>query len=443
MGFLEVLDVVCQTITVRKLRYKIPKKKGMKMSLKAEMNDWIQRICQEDGVLELMVKAQIHDLAENIRLNPELSWKEYNACKIQVEYLKKHHFSVTTSYCGMDTAYRAEYSVGDGGPVFAFCAEYDALPDIGHACGHHLICGSALTAALLTQKYLQSRGVKGKVVLFGCPAEETGGGKTKMAAVGALDDVDALMMAHPTGGTKAVICEYAGVCSAEVFFRCEKSGSPVARFANPTFANPLDAQVLLYQAVALKRHYTPVNSAIVGVINDGGVRANVIPRQTVSKYTLRSPDIKVLYGLGRMLEMMAKGAAMMTGTTAEVKLSVTSQPTIPCLPLSNAFLDAIEARGISVPEERGTTFGALAGTDFGNFSQLRPGVHVHFPLGQSVAHHSPEFAEAAGTEEAYRSMFAAGTAMACVGIRFLSDASYRKGVQKAFRYEKKQVNKGA
>ena len=400
--------------------------------------EWRRLIDNGDFILAAQEKTAVHELAESIRQNPELSWQEHKACQAQVAFLRERQFVVEESYCGMDTAYRAEFSSGEGGPVFAFCAEYDALPEVGHACGHHLICGSAVTAALLVQNYLKQSHVNGKVVLFGCPAEETGGGKTKMAAVGALNDVDALMMAHPTGGTKAIICEYSGVCAAEVFFRCEKSGSPVARFANPAFANPLDAQVLLYQAVALKRHYTPVNSAIVGVIPDGGVRANVIPRQTVSKYTLRSPDLKVLRSLGEMLKTMAKGAAMMTGTTAEVKLSVTSQPTIPCLPLSDAFLDAIEARGISVPEERGTTYGALAGTDFGNFSQLRPGVHVHFPIGQSVAHHSPEFAEAAGTEEAYRSMFAAGTAMACVGIRFLSDASYRKSVQKAFREAKKK-----
>ena len=408
--------------------------------LEKKTAEWLRTLNDGGFCLTAQEKAAVHGLAESIQQNPELSWQEHKACQAQVEFLRERQFVVETPYCGMDTAYRAEFSVGEGGPVFAFCAEYDALPEVGHACGHHLICGSAVTAALLVQNYLKQSHVDGKVVLFGCPAEETGGGKIKMAADGALNDVDALMMAHPTGGTKVVVSEYAGVCSAEVFFRCEKSGSPVARCANPAFANPLDAQVLLYQAVALKRHYTPVNSAIVGVIPDGGVRANVIPRQTVSKYTLRSPDLKVLRRLGEMLRTMAKGAAMMTGTTAEVKLLMGVQPTIPCLPLSNAYLDAIETLDVPVADFRGTNYG-LAGTDFGNFSQLRPGVHVHFPIGQSVANHSPEFTEAAKTAEAYRVMDAAGTAMACVAVRFLCDATYRKDVLKAYKASKKQSSR--
>ena len=383
----------------------------------------------------------LRSLTESIRLDPELSFQEFNACKRQVEFLKECGFAVVTPCYGLDTAYRAEFSSGKGTPVFAFCSEYDALPGVGHGCGHHLICGASLAAALHVKHVLEEYQLDGKVVILGCPGEETEGGKVEMAERGALDGIDALMMAHPTGGTAVICGEYSGVCSAEVTFTAEKAGSPVARCANPEFTNPLDAQVLLYQSVALRRHYMPFDSAISGCIPDGGVRANMIPSQTKSVYTLRSSDIELLKSLGEMFRDMAKGAALMTGTQVDVRLSMRHQPTLPALILRDEYLDNMDALGFKTPDLRRVYYGA-AGTDFGNFSRLRPGVHGHFPLGQIVAAHTLEFAELSASESAYTAMFSTAKAMALTALKYLRDPEFRRNVNDSFAQSIKPVNSG-
>ena len=386
-----------------------------------------------DKFLELSneEKDSLRALIEKIRMEPELSFQEYNACKNQVEYLTGNGFTVVTPYAGFETAYRAEFSFGSGTPVFAFCSEYDALPEIGHGCGHHLICGCALTAGLAVKKVLEQCHIDGKVVILGCPGEETDGGKVDMAKQGVLDDIDALMMAHPTGGESVICGEYSGVCSAEVTFTAEKTGSPVARVSNPEFTNPIDAQVLLYQAVALKRHYMPFDSAISGCIPDGGVRANMIPKQTKSVYTLRSSDMNILKELSEMFRNMAKGAALLTGTQVDVSLSMRHQPTLPCPALRDTYLDNMAALGFKTPENRHIYYGS-AGTDFGNFSRIRPGLHAHFPLGKKIAAHTAEFAEFSSTDQARKAMFSAGKALAKTAMKYITDPDFRKEAGSAF-----------
>lgn len=390
-----------------------------------------KKVCREEYRLLPPQRAEIQKLVQTIWKNPELSWKEKKTCELEIAFLKKHGFTVTNPYCGMDTAYRAEFGHRSGTPAFAFCAELDALPKVGHACGHHLVSGSAIAAALIVKELLVKKNIPGKIVVFGCPAEESGGGKINLAERGALEGVDAVMMAHPFNESAALYDPgYAGIKTAKIKFT-GTGGSGVARCANPKLVNPLDAQTLLYQAVALRRHYTPGNVAVIGVITEGGERSNVIPVSTTSVYTIRSQDLNELKKTAEMLHKMAKGAAMMTGAKLRFELSGRYEPTLPCYPLSDIYLEAAGALGMETRNGRGQLM--FAATDFGNLSQLRPGVHVHFPAGIRDALHTAGFAAGANKEKAYEYMFITGSAMAFTAMKYIQDPKYRKIVNDTFR----------
>lgn len=384
--------------------------------------------CREQYKLPDEQYAAIKTLIRFIWENPELSNQEFETSRKQTEFLKQNGFAVTSPYCGKPTAYRAEFRNEADKPCFAFCAELDALPGMGHACGHNLISGNAITAALIAKQQMIRENIQGKIVVLGCPAEETDGGKIDMAEAGAIEDIDALMLAHPISGDHALYdTGYAGSRIAKIYYHGE-GGSGVARCANPKYVNPLDAQNLLYQAVALRRHYTPHDLALIGCITNGGERANMIPVMTSSIYTIRSQNLEHLLQAAEMLKEMAEGAAMMTGTKLQFELTGRYQPTLPCHPLSDIFLDAAQACGI--PEVRNGRGGLnFACTDFGNLSQLRPGVHVHCPIGSIASPHTQAFNIAANSEKAYEYMFMTGAAMACTALKFMQDPVFREQVK--------------
>ena len=385
-------------------------------------------------------KAEVLELAKWIWENPELGSNEVQAAARQVAYLRGKGFAVTERYVGLATAYRAEFTSGTGSPTFAFCTEYDALPNVGHACGHNLNCGAALSAALIVQRELKATGANGRVVLFGCPAEETFGGKIDMANAGALEGVDAIMMCHANPGTRpSRDTGYAGLRAVTVTYR-GFGASPVARWASPKIRNPLDAQTLLYEAVALRRHYTPREVAVAGTITKAGARSNMVPDETVASYTVRSQDLDLLNEWAAELKRMAEGAALMTGTEVEVDIKGRYQPTNPCFELSDVYLDAMAEQGLvgTKSHEKDLNFAA---TDFGNFSQLRPGVHMHFPIFADEPCHSKGFAAACNTPPAYESMFKSGAAMAATALRYIGDSDFREKVNGEFSESKKGNSK--
>lgn len=385
-------------------------------------------------------KTEVLELAKWIWANPELGGKEVQAVAKQVAYLRGKGFAVAERYVGLETAYRAEFASGTGSPTFAFCTEYDALPNVGHACGHNLNCGAALSAALIVQRELKATGENGRIVLFGCPAEETFGGKIDMANAGALDDVDAIMMCHANPGARpSADFGYAGLRSVKVTYR-GVGASPVARWASPKIRNPLDAQTLLYEAVALRRHYTPKEVAVAGTIVQAGERSNMVPNETVASYTVRSQDLVLLNEWAAELKRMAEGAALMTGTEVEVEIGGRYQPTNPCFSLSDDYLDVMAEQGL-VGVKRHEKVLEFAATDFGNFSQLRPAIHMHYPIFADEPCHSKGFAAACNTSPAYESMFKSGAAMAATALRYIGDFDFRDKVNREFSESKKGNSK--
>lgn len=386
-------------------------------------------------MLDEAIKEGIFSLVKKVWENPELSGEEVFACAEQIKFLKENHFTVISPVAGEKTAYKAEFIVKgkeEKGYTFAFCAEYDALPDVKHGCGHHLIMGSALVAAFSLKELLEKNNITGKVVVLGCPAEETYGGKSKIAESNITEGIDAFLMAHPTGGYSALgDIAYSGLKGVKVIYH-GTGGSPVARMANPAFHNPLDAQTLLYQAVAMRRHFFPRDVTIVGVISDGGSRANMLPVTSESNYTVRSQDPAHLEEYTQMLEKMAQGAALMTGTEVEIKVSKGLPPTRPNMVFNTSFLDNMEKKGYRVSRAKPVRGGCFAVTDFSTLSQKKPGCHLHFPIMENASAHTEKFYLLSGQEKAYQSMLDTGISMAETAFMFMSDEKKRSSVREAF-----------
>lgn len=374
-------------------------------------------------------KAELNELSLAIWNHPEIAWQEKFAAAHVREFLEKRGFAVTAPCFGVETALRAESGKGDG-PVFAFASEYDALPEIGHGCGHNLICVAGIAAFLAAAELLRESGIPGKVVLLGTPAEEGAGGKVKMLANGCLEGIDAVMMVHPG----AVNCTDSGSTAnqgLEVAFR----GRAAHAAGNPDKGvNALDAVMLLFAAVNAYRQQMPSYALIHGFVNNGGAAANIIPDLTKCRFYLRTSVESFMPELETRFRNMVRGAELMTGCTAEIApFRAAYRSRRPNTPMNEAFAAAMREMGqeVIVPQAVGR-----GSSDFGDFSQTIPGVHPSFcikPACESeLPGHSIKFREAAATKEAFENAMNAGAAMASVAWKYLTDGGFRAAVREDF-----------
>lgn len=365
---------------------------------------------------------ELTDLARRIHANPELGLQESQACAWHTELLRGWGFDVTTPFAGLETAYYAR--AGDGGPVFCFMAEYDALPGIGHGCGHNLIGAAAVGAGKALADVLSEEDVPGTVVVMGTPAEEGHGGKVKMLREDALAGIDAVMMAHPRWQTMTDPGS-----NAIVRFRVSFTGRSAHAAAAPEQGrNALDAVMLAFQGINAWRQYLLEECRVHGYVDDGGEMANTIPEHASFIVYLRAATDATLDAMIKRLRMIADGAALMTATTAQMEpWGERYKPRIPNAPLNEAWLEATERAGLEpiVPTAPGR-----ASSDFGDVSQQRPAAHVYFGIAdEPTPVHSPEFCAAAGTDIAMDRMLKAAEALGVAGCRYVADTGFRERVE--------------
>ncbi|MDY7009267.1 MAG: M20 family metallopeptidase [Planctomycetota bacterium] len=374
---------------------------------------------------------ELKALAMKIHRNPELGFEEKKACAWQVQMLKRWGFKVQTPFAGLSTAYKAVF--GRGKPVFCLMAEYDALPEIGHACGHNLICTAAMGAGAALRAMLKRDKIAGTLVVMGAPAEESKGGKIKMLANGALKGIDAVMMAHPSWRTTPDTG-----CTAIQRIDVTFEGVSAHAAASPEKArNALDAIMLLFHGVSAWRQQLPETSRVHGIVVEGGVAPNIIPDLASCRFFLRSPDEDVFTDMAERFRDIARGAALMTGTKA--KISPGLEPyrgRRPNKPFNEAFIESAEAAGLNpvIPEQSGR-----GSSDFGDVSCVVPGSHVYFGIaGREIPAHSVAFRKAAGSAYGLKQMLRTAEAMAQVGYRYFSDDAFRKSVHDDFRKHTKR-----
>jgi len=332
-------------------------------------------------------------LSDYLHKNPELGHQEYRAVELLADYLRRQGFEVETGVGGFETSFKAAYRVGEGGPTIAFIAEYDALPEIGHACGHNLIAAAAVGAAVAF-KQLQGK-IPGTVQVVGTPAEEVPPPvKGMMAEAGVFDDSDVAFIVH--GGDRTCTGAHSlAVQGIEFQFR----GRPAHAAKCPEEGiSALDAALLTMHGVEMLREHVLPDVRIHGIITDGGSRPNIVPETAAVKYMVRSKDTNYVDGVAERVINCARAGALATGAELEVSTekkidSKLLVKTLDELVIGNAAKAG--ARNVMGPDP------SVGSTDFGNLSRHLPAstlkVAVKEP-GMSGQVHTREFAEASGGE---------------------------------------------
>jgi amidohydrolase len=332
------------------------------------------------------------ELSHRVHAAPEIAFEERQASRWTAELLERHGFQVTAPAGGLETAFVARWRGDRPGPVIAFAGEYDALPEVGHGCGHNLMCSSSAGAAIVAARIL-GRDFGGEIRFIGTPAEEAGNGKVHLIGAGLFDDVDVCLQIHPADITSAeIVC--LAVTEVGVTFR----GTLAHASADPWLGkNALDAIVLLYTMVAQWRQHLKPGERVHGIITHGGAAPNVVPDLTTGRWYLRTPIDEDLDAMIDRFRTMADAAAEATGCSVELDID----PTNRCRTmLNNPTLLAIWREGLAEAGiEDGPVDPNAGSTDMANVSHEVPTIHPYMAIApRGTPGHSHEFASAAGGE---------------------------------------------
>ena len=372
-------------------------------------------------------RTELVDVALDIHAHPELNYQEKHAAQLLSGTLQKHGFEVELGVGGVETAFTATLPGGAGkGPTVAVLAEYDALPDIGHGCGHNLIAMAALGAGLGLQANLEN--LPGRVMVIGTPAEEGGGGKIRMLDAGGFEGVDAILSSHPSSNRTVIPTDIPMGESwslAMVGYRYIFHGKAAHAAAAPHEGiNALNGVIHLFTGIDALRQHLRDDVRIHGVITDGGRAPNVVPEFAAANFMLRCRDRDYLSDVvvGRVRQA-AEGAAAMTGSRLEVEEyypfyeNVRPNAVIAGLLLNNAAL-----AGLNLDEPLPGRQGSAASTDFGNVSQAMPAYELRYAVSeQPVASHSREMAETAASEYAFSAAINVAKALTLTACDLLLD----------------------
>ena len=369
-------------------------------------------------------RQQLRNLSLKIHSNPELGFQEVKAAAWLTQYLDKNGFAVERGICELETAFRASY--GEGKPAIALVAEYDALPHLGHACGHNLIASGSVGAAVAAKAAIDRFG--GSVQVIGTPAEELYGGKVIMAGRGAFNNLDVAMMVHPGSHNAAVTPALACIALEVEFFgrAAHAAGHPEAGI------NALEAMLLSFTAINSLRQHIKDKARIHGIITDGGEAANVVPDHSAGNFLVRAEDDAYLDELKERVLDCFVGGATATGARLEYRWGETRYaPMRNNLTLARLFKQNMQSLGRRMPlSDPDRSFGS---TDMGNISQILPGIHPGVAIvSPGVVNHSPEFALAACSEAGIEGMLDAAKAMAMTIVDLIASPETLAQVKQEF-----------
>jgi len=370
--------------------------------------------------------GRLKEVAAFIAAHPELGHEEKQASALLASELEKLGYEVERGALGLETAFVAEYRSASPGPTVALLAEYDALPEIGHACGHHLICTMALGAAAGLRAVADRTG--GTVRVYGTPAEETKGAKVDMAAAGLFDDCDIAIMAHPYHAY-----ERSGSSLAMDALQFEYRGKAAHAAANPELGvNALDAVIQLFNSVNALRQQTRGDARIHGIISHGGQAPNIIPENAEARFYVRAATRAYTDELVRKVKACAEAAGLATGCSLKVTNYEYSYDELRTNEaLSEAFTRNMIASGIPASDiVGGHDNGSL---DLGNVSLRCPAAHPYIRIvDEPYALHTVEFRDAAQRDRAYEAMTFGATMLAYTAYDVLSDDALRKRIRDEF-----------
>lgn len=370
------------------------------------------------------LSGDLIELSHSIHANPELGFEEHHAAAEVARVVESHGHSVEVGVFGLDTAVRAV--AGSGRPRVAILAEYDALPGIGHGCGHNVICAAGVGAFLAAAAMVEQIG--GSVELIGTPAEEGGSGKEYIARAGGFDDVDCAMMVHPAAGS-AGACTYLGLRQVEVDYHGLGAHSSAAPFMG---RNALDGCVASYTMIAALRQHILDTDRIHGIITNGGDKPNIVPEFASAMYFVRSERLDTLLELTDRLDAIFEAGALGSGTEVEVRWDVNPfvLPVRNNLNLASRFVAARAAVGDVFPLRHQVPSGS---TDMGNVSVRVPSIHPKVSIApSSVSAHTTEFAHYAASPSGDAGVLAGAQGLAVTALDYLSDPDLRADVRREF-----------
>jgi amidohydrolase len=365
-------------------------------------------------------------LARAIHAEPELAFQEHASVSRIAELIERHSVRVERPLGGLDTAFRARIGSGQG-PRVAILAEYDALPEIGHACGHNLIAAGAV-GAFVALAALEDR-IGGTIELVGTPAEEGGGGKIRLIEAGVFDGVDAAMMFHPFD--RDVLMHPALASSwLQMVFRGKPSHAAIAPEEG---RSALTACMDTFRLVDGQRVRFPDGVRVHGIIRHGGDAVNIIPERAECEFSLRAPAKELLLEISAVVERCARGAA----TASDVEVVISARQGYLDMhnnePLARRFGEHLRALG-RVPRDRDPTVGA-GSTDMGDVSHRVPAIHPWLAIcdeGEALCHQR-RFADCAADERGMSTMLVAAKSLARTAMDVLEDSSLRDDAGAFFR----------
>lgn len=355
-----------------------------------------------------LIKERLAEISDYIYRNPELGNEEYKAVEALTTFLKEHGFEIECPYSGMNTAFKATFDSGKEGMTVGYLCEYDALPKIGHGCGHNMIGVMSAGAGVVLSKVLSEIG--GKIIVYGTPAEETNGGKVILTEAGAFDELDAAMIVHPDGETRA-----SGSSSALYPIRFIYKGKTAHAASCPEKGiNALNSVIQLFNGIdALRQHVTP-DVRMHGIITKGGVAANIVPDEAVADFYFRAATKERVTEVVEKVKRIAEGAALMTGATLEMERYELPYDDLKTNEtLSEMFNSNLRKLGITDIKEAKVTGGS---SDIGNVSHVAPTIHPYIGLTDCpMIGHSVEMANSTITSKAHDRLLIAALAMAYTG----------------------------
>ena len=383
-------------------------------------------------------KTDLFDLSKDVHAHPELNYEEYYSSNALARFLEQRDFNVERGIGGVETAFRATIPGGAGnGPTIAVLAEYDALPEIGHGCGHNLIAMAAMGAALGLQA--NATNLPGCIEIIGTPAEEGGGGKIRLLEAGVFDGVDATLSSHPFSNrtiVPAVSPKGESWSLAMVGYRYIYHGRAAHAAAAPEAGiNALNAVIHLFTGIDALRQHLRDDVRIHGVITDGGTAPNVVPEFAAANFMLRSRSGQYLSDevVGKVRQV-AEGAAAMTGARLELEEFYPFYENVqPNLTLAQAVGANLQALGVRLDDPIPGRPGSGASTDFGNVSQAMPAYELRYAVSETpVASHTRDMCETAITDYALSSALQVAKALSLTTADLLRDATLVEAAKTEF-----------
>jgi len=369
-------------------------------------------------------KEELVLLSKKIHEKPELAFQEHEAVENITSLLMKHGFKVEKGIAGLETAFRAEYSINDSGPTLAYIAEYDALPEIGHGCGHNLIAAMSVGAAIGLSKLVDK--IDGKIVVMGTPGEEGGGGKVIMVENGCFEDIDYALMIHPS--TQNLICRGGLATRAvkiEFFGKAAHSASPEDGI------NALQAVIQTFNGIDHMRALLPLKSNINGIILEGGKAANVITDYASCKFSVRADTVGDLKEVVTCIERVVESVEKLTGAKAKISKSLVYAERYSNRCIDEKFKENMEQLGevMGYPDPN-MKYGS---SDIGNVSLVVPSIHAYLQIAEPGTNsHSLDFTKASAADRAHKQMLKGAKALAMTGLDIFTDEELKINIYKEF-----------